>query len=87
MRSYRHGSIARQASEDISMDTTPSQADGVHETPEPVLSQEEEQSAAMGEDAALSEQDMAEDELAPEDEIEDELIIEDFTIDGICGVY
>lgn len=22
-----------------------------------------------------------------EDEIEDELIIEDFTIDGICGVY
>jgi len=27
------------------------------------------------------------DELALEEEIEEELIIEDFTIDGICGVY
>ena len=26
-------------------------------------------------------------ELPLEDEIEEELIIEDFTIDGICGVY
>jgi mycofactocin precursor len=25
--------------------------------------------------------------LVPEEEIEEELIIEDFTIDGICGVY
>ncbi len=27
------------------------------------------------------------DELALAEEIEEELIIEDFTIDGICGVY
>lgn len=27
------------------------------------------------------------DDEALEEEIEDELIIEDFTIDGICGVY
>ena len=27
------------------------------------------------------------DEPALEEEIEEELIIEDFTIDGICGVY
>lgn len=26
-------------------------------------------------------------DIALEDEIEEELIIEDFTIDGICGVY
>jgi mycofactocin precursor len=26
-------------------------------------------------------------ELAFDEELEDELIIEDFTIDGICGVY
>jgi len=26
-------------------------------------------------------------EVLPEDGIEEELIIEDFTIDGICGVY
>lgn len=26
-------------------------------------------------------------ELLPEDGLEEELIIEDFTIDGICGVY
>lgn len=26
-------------------------------------------------------------EMLPEDGIEEELIIEDFTIDGICGVY
>ena len=87
MRSYRHGSIARHASEDISMDTTPLQAANVPETQEPLLSQEEEQSAATSEDVALDEQELADDELAPEDEIEDELIIEDFTIDGICGVY
>ncbi|HLJ33816.1 MAG TPA: mycofactocin precursor MftA [Ktedonobacteraceae bacterium] len=29
----------------------------------------------------------APDDEALEEEIEDELIIEDFTIDGICGVY
>ena len=28
-----------------------------------------------------------EDELALDEEFEEELIIEDFTIDGICGVY
>jgi mycofactocin precursor len=27
------------------------------------------------------------DELEFDEELEDELIIEDFTIDGICGVY
>lgn len=27
------------------------------------------------------------DDVAPEEEIGEELIIEDFTIDGICGVY
>ncbi|HVB61335.1 MAG TPA: mycofactocin precursor MftA [Ktedonobacteraceae bacterium] len=69
------------------MDTTPSRTDSVSETLEPLFSQEEEPSAAVSEDAALGEQEMADDALAPEDEIEDELIIEDFTIDGICGVY
>jgi len=69
------------------MDTTPSRTDSVPETLEPLFSQEEEPSAAVSEDAALGEQEMADDALAPEDEIEDELIIEDFTIDGICGVY
>ena len=29
----------------------------------------------------------AEDELALDEDFEEELIIEDFTIDGICGVY
>ena len=29
----------------------------------------------------------SEDELALDEEFEEELIIEDFTIDGICGVY
>ncbi|HEX6478844.1 MAG TPA: mycofactocin precursor MftA [Ktedonobacteraceae bacterium] len=29
----------------------------------------------------------SQEELLPEDGLEEELIIEDFTIDGICGVY
>ncbi|HLI06425.1 MAG TPA: mycofactocin precursor MftA [Ktedonobacteraceae bacterium] len=43
------------------------------------------------EDVALVETEAAEavqqNEAAPDDEFEEELIIEDFTIDGICGVY
>ena len=45
-------------------------------TTEPVLTEEApEIPASLQEDLPL------------EDEIEEELIIEDFTIDGICGVY
>jgi mycofactocin precursor len=39
----------------------------------------------QGQDSSTA---VAGDETQPEeDEIEEELIIEDFTIDGICGVY
>lgn len=38
-------------------------------------------------DSQLPEQASPPDDEALEEEIEDELIIEDFTIDGICGVY
>ncbi len=44
-----------------------------------------EQSAATGE--AVTEQTVPVEALGALEEIEDELIIEDFTIDGICGVY
>jgi mycofactocin precursor len=37
--------------------------------------------------AHIPEQPAPQDALALEEEIEEELIIEDFTIDGICGVY
>jgi mycofactocin precursor len=37
--------------------------------------------------AETTEQASATDEHTLEEEIEEELIIEDFTIDGICGVY
>ena len=50
----------------------------------PVIAGSEEQSASP--DTALSTEALLED-LPLEDEIEEELIIEDFTIDGICGVY
>jgi mycofactocin precursor len=50
--------------------------------------------APVSEDVALAETEapevVQEDEAAPGDEFdefEEELIIEDFTIDGICGVY
>lgn len=38
-------------------------------------------------DCQLPEQASPPDDETLEEEIEDELIIEDFTIDGICGVY
>lgn len=38
-------------------------------------------------DSQLPEQASPPDDETLEEEIEDELIIEDFTIDGICGVY
>lgn len=37
--------------------------------------------------AQILEQPVSPGELVLEEEIEEELIIEDFTIDGICGVY
>ena len=37
--------------------------------------------------AETTDQVLISDELTLEEEIEEELIIEDFTIDGICGVY
>jgi len=37
--------------------------------------------------AQQEKQPVVQDTLVPEEEIEEELIIEDFTIDGICGVY
>nr|HET6902184.1 mycofactocin precursor MftA [Ktedonobacteraceae bacterium] len=48
--------------------------------PAPVMEESGEQPASL--DTAPSSE-----ELPLEDEIEEELIIEDFTIDGICGVY
>ena len=38
-------------------------------------------------ESQLTEQVSTSDDETLEEEIEDELIIEDFTIDGICGVY
>ena len=38
-------------------------------------------------ESQLTEQVSTSDDEVQEEEIEDELIIEDFTIDGICGVY
>lgn len=71
------------------MDTTTSQNNDISPLQEPLLSQEGEQAETT--DAVIEEQSEHEgeelDEFALEDEIEDELIIEDFTIDGICGVY
>lgn len=46
----------------------------------PVMEESGDQPASL--DAASSLED-----VPLEDEIEEELIIEDFTIDGICGVY
>ncbi len=46
--------------------------------------------SAMTEDTEAVSQSLlppSEDPLFEEEEIEEELIIEDFTIDGICGVY
>ena len=48
--------------------------------------------AAMNEDAPIIENSAEEESIGTEEfdeelELEEELIIEDFTIDGICGVY
>jgi len=54
------------------------------EEQQPVMEESGEQLASL--DTALPSE--SESEVVPlEDEIEEELIIEDFTIDGICGVY
>jgi mycofactocin precursor len=43
--------------------------------------------AGDGVQAVRADPEAFDDFAGPEDEIEEELIIEDFTIDGICGVY
>lgn len=47
--------------------------------------------APLTEDSSQTEETLSEaaseEELALDEEFEEELIIEDFTIDGICGVY
>ena len=48
---------------------------------------EEEVPGEVQAQAQIQEQPAPPGELALEEEIEEELIIEDFTIDGICGVY
>jgi len=45
----------------------------------------DENKAPVMDDAVM--QTPLDEELMPEEELEEELIIEDFTIDGICGVY
>lgn len=62
--------------------------DEVNTTVEPLP--EQEQLPTMEEDEAQQatlDTALPSEELPLEDEIEEELIIEDFTIDGICGVY
>ena len=52
--------------------------------PAPVLETDVEQVAPLNPETSPAE---VPEDVPLEDEIEDELIIEDFTIDGICGVY
>jgi mycofactocin precursor len=73
----------QQHSEDISM------ADTIHSTSETAFTEQTSQQTFNGENP-ISEESTGVIELDEEivdEEIEEELIIEDFTIDGICGVY
>ncbi|MEO8956655.1 MAG: mycofactocin precursor MftA [Ktedonobacteraceae bacterium] len=59
-------------------------------TVEPLSEQEQLPISVMeesGEQPASLDTALPSEDVPPEDEIEEELIIEDFTIDGICGVY
>ena len=89
MLTYKRKPLQAQREEiPMVINTSSHPSDEVTTTVEPLPEQEqllvmeevEAQQASL--DTALPSE-----ELPLEDEIEEELIIEDFTIDGICGVY
>lgn len=72
-------------------DTTPSSSEVPAAEQQPPIGEQpptiEEPPGQMGTREGQHSIEVAQQEVSLEEEIEEELIIEDFTIDGICGVY